>query len=549
MEIPLAAGTWIAAFAPVAVLFALVTSGRVTARTAALIVAALSLVLGAGVFGAGGDVLGVAVAKGLWLGFWILAVVWPAMLLYQLASRAGLNRIGEVLGALFPNPRVKLLVLAWLLPSFVQGVAGFGAPIVVAAPLLMAAGWGKVRAVIYPLIGYHWAVTFGSMGSSFYVAALTAHLDAEATELFARNVSLLLGVNALVAGAVVVLLDGGLRGLREGGPLLLTAGPAMAATLYFVGPLVPAVASVAAGAAGLIVASGQAAIGRVRAPPLSAVAGYGDVSPGHSAGRGPSGSSDTDTGGSWTQAALVTAPYLYLVAAALAALSVPASRSWISSHFVVGPSFPATTTARGVHNEAVSTYTPLEAFGHPGTYLLLACVLGYVTYRAAGLWPRPGPRELAGDWFHSVHSFSVSIVALACVATVLRDTGMMVTLARGLVVAAGDSYPLLAALIGAVGSFLTGSSASANALFAALQVHAADLIGVSPPVLLAAQAAGANVGNILAPVVILIGLGAVGAQRQLAQVVRAVAPVALVLLAVVTGLTVLLTVTEFLPTG
>lgn len=556
------------------------TSGKVSARTAALVVAGLSLVLGAAVFGGGAAVLGVALGKGLWLGFWILAVVWPALLLYQLASRAGLDRIGELLGALFPNRYVKLLVLAWLLPSFVQGVAGFGTPIVVAAPLLMAAGWGKVRAVIYPLVGYHWAVTFGSMGSSFYVAALTAHLGPEATELFARDVSFLLGANALLAGAIVILLDGGLRGLREGAALLLSAGPAMAVTLYFVGPLVPAVASVAAGAAGLLVASGLAAIGRLRgtgaaiAGGASGPYGSGDGRRTGSASAGRGGAASRSAGGgraavgdggsgasirsiraeagvgdNWRQAAWVTAPYLYLVVAALAALSVPASRNWISSHFVIGPSFPATTTARGIHNEAVRAYTPLEIFGHPGTYLLLACVLGYATYRAVGLWPRPGSRQLAGDWFRSVQSFSISILALACVATVLRDTGMMVTLARGLVIVAGDFYPFLAAPVGAVGSFLTGSSASANALFATLQVQVADLIGVSPPALLAAQAAGANVGNILAPVVILIGLGAVGAQRQLAQVVRTVAPVALVLLAAVTGLTVLLAVTEFLPSG
>lgn len=545
LEGTLTTGTAIAAVAPVAVLFALVTSGRVAARTAALVVAALCLVLGATVFGAGAEVLGVALAKGLWLGFWILAVVWPAMLLYRFASAAGLDRIGEALGALFPDPRVKLLVLAWVLPSFVQGVAGFGTPIVLAAPLLVAAGWAPARAVIYPLIGYHWAVTFGSMGSSFYVAALTAELGPDATSAFARDTAVLLGANALVSGALILLLDGGLPALWQGARLLLSAGPAMGATLYFVAPVVPAVASVAAGTAGLLVASGVAAIDRMiaPAPPAAAhVTGHSFRYPGESSN--PAGAAEDN--GDGRRAAWVLAPYGYLVITALAALLVPASRQWISSHAVVGPAFPATATALGVRNEAVDPYTPLEVFGHPGTYLLAACALGYLTYRAAGMWPRPGAKRLAGDWLRSVRSFSVSILALACVATVMRDSGMMVTLARTLVNATGGAYTSFSALVGATGSFLTGSAASSNALFAALQTRAAGFIDVPAPVLLAAQAAGANVGNIVAPVVVLIGLGAVGAQRQLARVVRTVLPVALLLLAVVTALTVLLA-TQFPP--
>lgn len=516
MQTPLTPGTWIAAVAPVVALFALVVSGRVAARTAAWLVAALAAVLGAAVFGAGPKMLAVAAGKGLWLGFWILAVIWPAMLLYQLADRAGLGRIGRIAQDLFPNPREKLLLLAWLLPSFVQGVAGFGTPIAVAAPLLVAAGWGPGRAVVYALIGYHWSVTFGSMGSPFYIGTLTSELDPGATEMFARYAAFLLGVNALLAGAVLLVLEGGLRGLAGGARLLLLAGVPAAAALFFVAPVVPALGSVAAAVVGLCVAFGTVAVDRLRSRPVGA---------------------RVQAGG---RAVWVIAPYGYLVSVALAVMLVPASRRWVGSHAVVGPAFPATTTGRGVRNAAVSPYTPLEIFGHPGMYLLLACLLGYFTYRLAGLWPRTGARRLAREWLGSVRDTSISVLALACVATVLRDAGMTATLARGLVTVAGDAYPYLAALTGAVGSFLTGSSTAANALFAALQASVAGLINVPAPVLLAAQTAGANVGNAVAPVIVLVGLGAVGAQRELAWVIRAVALVVLVLLGVVTGMTMLL---------
>lgn len=549
MEIPLTPGHWIAAFAPVAVLFGLVASGRLAARNAALVVAALAIVLAAAVFGAGPEVLGVGVAKGLWLGAWILAVVWPAMLLYQLASRAGLNRIGEVLAELFPNPSEKLLVLAWLLPSFVQGVAGFGTPIAVAAPLLVAAGWGTARAVAYPLVAYHWSVTFGSMGSSFYVAALTAHLGPGQTETFARDAAFILGVNALVAGAIVLVLEGGLRGLGRGVRMFLVAGVPMAATLFFVAPVVPAIGSVTAGAVGLAMAFGVAGFDRLRARPswsagLAAGPGTPRLRLRGRTRKGGAGAAvtgqGTPSGGDGRGAAWVVAPYLYLVGAALAVLLIPVSRQWVSSHVILSPTLPATTTGLGHHNDAAIGYTPLEVFGHPGTYLAFACVAGYITYRLVGKWPRGTGKGLTRDWLRSVKGSTISILALACVATVMRDAGMIATLARGLVTVAGQAYPVLAPLVGAVGSFLTGSSTSSNALFAVLQARVAGLIDVPPPVLLAAQAAGANVGNSVAPVVMLIGLNAVHAPGELPKVVRTVAVVTLILLGTVVGMTVLL---------
>ncbi len=537
MQVPLTLGRWIAALVPIVVLFVLITSGRVKARTAALAVTAVTVVLATAVYGAGPLVLGVALVKGLWLGLWILAVVWPAMLLYQIASRAGLDRIGGLFASLFPNRSENLLVLAWLLPSFVQGVAGFGAPIAVAAPLLIASGWSRGKAVIYPLVGYHWSVTFGSMGSSFYMAALTAHLGSQFTETFARAAALLLGVNCLVAGAIVVVLDGGVRGLRDGAPLLFGAGLPMAVTLYFVAPVVPAVGTVSAGAVGFAVALGIAWVGRLRRRTHGSPCPAGTVDPDGTAGAEP-GTMVTERGATGGRGAIwLVAPYLYLVGTALVALLVPASRQWISTHAVLGPSLPATTTGLGWHNAAVARYTPLEVFGHPGVYLLLACLLGYLTYRATGLWHRAGRGRLVRDWLGSVQSTSISIVGLACVATVLMDAGMIATLARGLVAVTGAAYPALAPLVGALGSFLTGSSTSSNALFAALQAQVSQLLDVPAAVLLAAQTAGANVGNSVAPVVVLIGLSAVDAQERLSRVVRTVAIVTLGLLVVVTGMT------------
>ena len=220
--------TWALAVSPVVLLLALVLWGRFTTIINASVTVAYSVVIATLAFGAGGLTVAVGLGKGAWVGLWILYVIWPALLMHHLASHVGMTALGRALSTMLPRRTENVLLLAWVLPSFIQGVSGFGTPIAVAAPLLVALGIGKARAVALPLIGYHWAVGFGSMGSSFYMGALTAHLDTPGRAAYAASAAVLLGVNCVLSGVLVALMDGGLAGLRDGWRLLATAGPVMA---------------------------------------------------------------------------------------------------------------------------------------------------------------------------------------------------------------------------------------------------------------------------------------------------------------------------------
>lgn len=504
---------------PILTLLGLTMSQRVSGSTAALVVAALATMVGVIAFEATGRTVLVAVGKGLWLGVWILAVVWPATLLYRIAEAGGFDRIGTVVMRLFPNRRENLLVVAWILPSFVQGVAGFGAPIAVAAPLLLACGWSRVKAVAYPLIGYHWSVTFGSMGSSFYMASLTAHLSDPESDAFAAHAAVFLAINCIAAGVLLLLLDGGPRGVVRGGRLLLVSGAAMTTTLIVVAQVLPAVASVAAGAAGFLSAAGLAGFDAWRRRSEADRGTEVDILP---AGE--------------REAAWIVAPFFMLLGTALVVHLVPWTHSLVQTHVVLAPSFPATRTGLGWTNAAVADFTPLEVFGHPGTFLLFACAVAVLLYRRRRLWDGTSARRLFSRWRKSVKSTTVSILALACAATVLVDTGMISALA-GAASEAGPAYPALAPSVGALGSFLSGSSTSSNALFSALQAEVASLLEVPKSVLLAAQTAGANVGNSLSPVVILVGMAAIGGEQNFGRVFRVVTVAAVPLLVVVTAAT------------
>ncbi|MBW3605750.1 MAG: L-lactate permease [Actinobacteria bacterium] len=533
---PLTIGWWLAATAPVAVLLVAVLGGRIRTQWAATGVLGLALVLGATAFRAGPVVLATGLAKGLWLGLWILLVVWPALLLYRLAQAGGLDDLGEIFTSILPTRRENLLIVAWILPSFVQGVAGFGTPIAVTAPLLMAMGWSPVRAVAYPLIGYHWSVTFGSMGSSFYMASLTASLDGAAQADLALRSAVLLGINCLVAGGLVLVLDGGLAALREGLRTLLLAGIPMATTLIVVATAVPAVASLSAGAVGIGAAAAIAAhLSRRDRAAATTPADDGDVDVTSSRDPSPAIPSRQER----RRAAIIMAPYGYLLAIALPVFLLPATRAWVNTHASLAPSFRATSTAWQWSNDAVEAYTPIDVFAHPGFYIFAACALGFVTYRHAALVDVDGVGDLLAAWVRSLPAASASIVLLAALATVMTDTGMIAVLADGVAQGAGGLYPALAPVVGGLGSFMTGSTTSSNALFAALQADVAELLELPPSLLIAAQTAGGNAGNSLAPVIILVGATAVDASDETASIMRFCLLPAGVLLAIVAALTLL----------
>lgn len=510
--------TWILAIAPILLLLALVLWGRFGPMANALLTVATGAVIAGAAFGAGPEVLAVGLAKGAWIGVWILAVIWPALLLHHLAGRVGMRELGQSLAAVLPRRTENVLLLAWVLPSFLQGVSGFGTPIAICAPLLVAIGVDATRAVALPLVGYHWAVGFGSMGSSFYMAALTAHLDADQTDRFAGSLAVMLGVNVLLSGLLVALMHGGWRGVRDGWRVLLTAGPAMALAQAAVVRGEPAVGALCAGSAGLLAVLLLRQIGRRR----GADRVHGQVlAPAHAGGPGAMRVAPAAP----TRARAAALPYGVLAAVAMAVFLPPALRSWVKSHALLGPDFPTTRTSGGrmpepTVTEHVSTYNPIALLGHPGSFLLVSALIAVVAWRVWRVWPAGAWRETRGAWLRQGWKSSPSVVLLAAVAGVLVDSGMVRAIATGAAGAAGRGYPVVAPFVGALGSFVTGSTTSSNALFSALQHDVARLVGDRPADLLAAQSAGANVGNSLAPVILTIGVVAVGNATSVSAVLR-----------------------------
>lgn len=115
---------------------------------------------------------------------------------------------------------------------------------------------------------------------------------------------------------------------------------------------------------------------------------------------------------------------------------------------------------------------------------------------------------------------AITIISLIAIASVMNYSGMIAALAAGLVVVSGSFYPLFAPLIGAIGTFVTGSDTSSNILFGKLQANVAHQLGLTSQTsvlgfpgnetnwLAASNTAGATGGKMISPQSIAIATAA-----------------------------------------
>ena len=151
--------------------------------------------------------LAVASAKGVWDAIFILYVMWPSLLLYQLTKQAGgYDALRQGIARFSRNELFIILALAWVFSSFLQGIAGFGAPIVVVAPLLLAMGVRPVYAASMSIIAHAWARFFGTLGVGWLATLQVA--DVHDVTRTAYEASLLLLISTYLGGLFIVWLYG-----------------------------------------------------------------------------------------------------------------------------------------------------------------------------------------------------------------------------------------------------------------------------------------------------------------------------------------------------
>jgi lactate permease len=478
---------WLLSFSPILAILVLMLGFRWRGLQAGAVGWLIALLVAALRFGAGWELLAYAQLKGLLLTLFVVYIIWGALLFFRVTDEAGaVKAVGGWLPHLTPDRGMQALLLGWVFSTFLQGVGGFGVPVAVVAPLLISLGFPPVAAVVIPSVGHPWAVTFGSLGSSFY--ALMAATGREGEEM-APWCAAMLGLACLACGAGTLWAAGGRRTLHSGLVPMLVIGLAMAGTQF------------------LVVSLGLWSIGAM-------MAGLAGLAVGVAWARWRQGSEEQGTEEQTQEVGMpfewALAPYGLLVAIVLIAL-IPPVRALLGQ-VVIKVHFPELATARGWVIEAGVGRT-INLFGHAGALLTYASLIAYGLYRWRGNFtPGAAGRILRGVAKRGARS-ALGTLAMVGMAVTMEHAGMTNLLAEGIARAVGQAFPLAAPFIGALGAFMTGSNTNSNVVFGDLQQSVAALIGVSPLIILAAQTAGGAIGSAFAPAKIIVGCSTVDAEE------------------------------------
>jgi lactate permease len=499
---PLNLGTWLLAFSPIVVVLVLMVGFRWGGNRAGPVGWVVTMIVAWLFFGAGLEVLVYSQLRGLLLSLYVLYIIWMALVLYRVVDEAGAIRvIGRGITRLTAEPTMQLLLLAWAFSAFLQGVAGFGVPIAVVAPLLIGLGFAPVVAVATVAIGHSWSVTFGDMASSFLALMAATGLPGE---VLAPWSSFFLGVACFGCGIAAVWVFRGWPSLRQGWPALLLMGVAMAGVQA--GLAVSGLWNLAgfgAGLAGLAVGALVARLPRYQRPRsvlLAAEEGAeGQARPAMSLG-------------------LALAPYLALIVVVVAAVLWP----WLDdvlNQIQIRVSFPEVQTGLGWTTSAGVGRT-ISVFGHPGALLAYVSLIFFGVYHWTGHYTAGVGRRIVRQTLKSAVPASIGIISMVGFALAMDNSGMTYVLALGLGKAAGPFYPVVAPFIGLLGAFMTGSNTNSNVVFAPLQQQAAQLLGISVPIILGAQTTGGALGSMLAPAKLIVGCSTAGLAGQEGRVLK-----------------------------
>jgi lactate permease len=500
----------------VVLLVALLRLGWSGARSG-LAALAVALALAVTGFATTGAALGVALGRGLAVSFDVLYIIWAALLLDRLADGAGaIESIGAAVGRLTTDRLWQLLIIGFAFSSFLQGVAGFGVPVAVTAPLLVGLGFGPLEAAAVPLLGHSWAVSMGTMGSSFQAIRSVTGLPRFGLGAW---ISVLLGFAGVATGFAIAHLHGGWPAIRRYFWGVLVLGTAMAATQLLLA--LTRQWTIAAFAAGMVGMGTSMLLAR-----RAQMTASRDNGPSVPAAAAPAMS-----------ARLAFLPYSILIVVVAVATVVGPVRDLLGRvQFTFW--FPGIATGHGWSPGESSYVLPLP--GHPGSLLLYAVVLTALLYARAGV-ALPSWRTVWRGARDQGVPTTVTIVLLVWVAMVMNYSGMTFLLARGLTTVFGALFPLVSPFIGLLGTVITGSNTSSNLLFGALQRDGAVLLGVSPTLIAALQSAGGALGSMLTPAKVVLATATTASLGREGPVMRVTIRYALIMIASLGVLGLLLT--------
>lgn len=473
---------------PIIFLFVALAGLRMKGHLAGLITVVIALLVAVTAFGMPAEYALLSTLYGAMFGLWPIGwIVVTAVFLYNLTVKTGqFEIIKDSIASITDDRRLQALLIAFSFGAFLEGAAGFGTPVAITAAMLVGLGFNPLYAAGICLIANTAPVAWGAIGIPIITAGAVTGLDAMAiSQMTGRQLPLL----SLFVPFWLIVIMSGWKGAREVMPAILVSGVSFAVTQWFssnyLSPMLPDIMSSLASIICLVLflrVWKPANVWRFAEEPAATLKVKR-----HSPGIVLK---------AWSPFIILTILIgdwgLKPVKALLDTVTVKLPLAGLDKMIIVG----------GKPLAVVYSFNWLSA---AGTAILLTAVITAVILRVS-------PSRFFNILSETVYNLRFALLTIACVlgfAYVANWSGMTPTLGKAFTVT-GVVFPFMAAFLGWLGVFITGSDTSSNALFGNLQKVTAESMGINPVLTVAANTAGGVAGKMISPQSIAVGCASTG---------------------------------------
>jgi lactate permease len=430
--------------------------------------------------------------------FPICWIVITAVFLFNITVKSGqFEIIKHFMASITSDRRLQALLIAFSFGSFLEGTAGFGAPVAITAAMLVGLGFDPLYAAGISLIANTAPVAFGAIGIPITVTSqVTSIPEMAISQMVGRTLPIL----SIMLPFYLVILIAGFRKAKEVLPAILVSGISFAFLQWFVSNFFgPALPDVIAGIGSILC--------------LITFLKFWKPKNTWRFPKEPAPTINIDEKYTSGQIIRAWSPFILLTLIIIAWGTQPI-KELFNSVGQVQFEFP------GLHNviidkngNALPHIFKFNYLSASGTAILLSAIIAI---------PLTGLKFSDGIkiFISTLKQLKFPITTIASVlafAYIVNDSGITITIAQALA-STGILFPFFAPVLGWLGVFITGSDTSANALFGKLQATTAVSIGVDPVLTVAANVSGGVVGKMISPQSIAVAAAAghlVGRESEL----------------------------------
>jgi lactate permease len=418
-----------------------------------------------------------------------ISIIWGAILLSQTMRHSGAERIiGDWLKEVSPNPVAQLMIVAWAFSFMIEGASGFGTPAAIAAPLLVGLGFDAAPVAILTLVMNSVPVTFGAVGTPMWFGFSQAQLSPSEILSVSWKSALMNSVAALVVPIMALRFVVGWSQIRQNLVFIYLSILSCVLPSLVLSRFNYEFPSLIGGAIGLclsaLMAKRQVGLARNASEEVEVY----PLSERHERAR-------------------AFIPYLMLIAI-LVVTRVPflPLREWLNAEY---PRLTLDVGSLGIFSVSTALVFKLDsifgtssAWGYNSLYVpaLIPFVVVVILSMPLLKVDFPALKKVTADTTKRLSGPSITLVgALIMVQLMTLGGGQAQTMIIGRKFAAvmGRSWPFFAPVLGALGSFFSGSATVSNLTFAGIQDSIAHTLGFEKSSILALQSVGAAMGTII----------------------------------------------------